>query len=139
MIFNINVFDLFNLYLFSITKFNILPLCINTETSSSPFAHYFETSLDTNDYQETSQQGHSGREERPDYSNVFPNPETHRTKGHVSENYAIDRQAGEVFRTVSKQCRLVRRRRRCRPRTSIARNFDIFDETTNFNPGDNSK
>ena len=125
--------------MFAIIKFNILPLCILTETSSSSYEYYFEPSLDTNEYQETYQQGNSGREDRQEHSNAVPNSETHRKNGLVSEKYTIDRQAGERFKTVSKQCRLVRRRRRCRPRTSIARNFDIFDETTNFDPGDNFK
>ena len=97
----------------------ILTRCIFADTRTNPYPYYFEISDYEKEYDDESPP--ISHDSRPIYGEQI-------TDEWPPEEYEIDRQTDESFRTVSKQCRLVRRRQRCRPRSSISRKFDIYQE-----------
>ena len=94
-------------------------LYVISDTGNPSYPYHFERSGDQREYQD---------DLPPITYNTIPyHKEQNRDRWHP-QKYDIDRQADEGFRTVSKQCRLVRNRRRCRPRINISRSFDIYQE-----------
>ena len=103
---------------------------IFADTRENSFPYY----LDMSDYED------EYSDESPSISqNTRTNYGEQITDKWPPEKDEINRQTDEGFRTVSKQCRLIRNRQRCRPRSSISRKFDIYQEDSILSPGNGYK
>ena len=109
---------------------SILTRYIFADTRENSFPYHLDMSAYEDEY----------NDESPSIShNTGNNYGEGRTDKWPPEKDEINRQTDEGFRTVSKQCRLVRNRQRCRPKSSISRKFDIYQENSILSPGNRYK
>ena len=109
---------------------SILSRFIFADTRENSFPYHFDISDYEDEYSDESPS--ISQSTRTNYGEQI-------TDKWPPEKDEINRQTDEGFRTVSKQCRLIRNRQRCRPRSSISRKFDIYQEYSILSPGNGYK